>query len=101
MISKRRRERRHRQRVERARKAKGRRTAGLLPPAKWRILRVLIDADGEPVDRDVLAEAADQSATSSGYANNLGSLRSLGLIDYPERGRVVARPVLFLEGARA
>jgi uncharacterized protein len=73
----------------------------LLPPAKWRILRVLIDADGEPVDRDVLAEAADQSPTSSGYANNLGSLRSLGLIDYPERGRVVARPVLFLEGARA
>lgn len=28
-----------------------------------------------------------------------GRLRSLGLIDYPERGRVVAKRLLFLEGA--
>ena len=28
----------------------------------------------------------------------LGSLRSLGLIDYPSPGQVVALPVLFLEG---
>lgn len=34
---------------------------------------------------------------SSGYTNNLGALRSLGLVDYPRPGRVVALPVLFLE----
>jgi hypothetical protein len=33
-------------------------------------------------------------------ANNLGRLRSLGLIDYPRPGQVVALPVLFLEAGR-
>jgi hypothetical protein len=35
------------------------------------------------------------SATSSGFANNLGALRSLGLIDYPQRGQVMATDLLF------
>ena len=35
------------------------------------------------------------------YGNILGRLRSLGLIDYPSPGEVVALPVLFLEGALA
>ena len=35
---------------------------------------------------------------SSGYANNLGSLRnSWELIDYPERGSVRALPLLFMD----
>lgn len=50
------------------------------------------------VDRDTLAEMAGTSPTSSSFANNLGALRSLGLIDYPTRGEVVALPVLFMEG---
>ena len=41
--------------------------------------------------------SSGSSSTSSAYANNLGRLRSLGLIDYPDRGHVVALPVLFLE----
>jgi hypothetical protein len=43
----------------------------------------------------VLAEEAEQSATSGGYSNNLGALRSLGLIDYPVPGQVVATALLF------
>ena len=36
---------------------------------------------------------------SSGYANNLGALRSLGLLDYPVPGQVVASAMLFLDQA--
>lgn len=35
-------------------------------------------------------------SASSGYANNLGALRSLGLIDYPSPGMVAATDLLFL-----
>jgi hypothetical protein len=38
-----------------------------------------------PVHRTQLAVFAGQSPTSSGYSNNLGRLRSLGLIDYVQR----------------
>jgi len=37
------------------------------------------------------------NTASKGFANAIGRLRSLGFIDYPERGKVVAQPVLFLE----
>lgn len=65
-------------------------------PAKWRILDVLIKAYPRAIERAALAEFAGASATSSAFANNLGSLRSLGLIDY-QGGGVVALPLLFLE----
>jgi len=68
-----------------------------LPPAKWRILEALIAAYPKPVSKDNLAEQIGVSATSGGYFNNLGSLRSLGLVDYPQPGAVAAQPVLFLE----
>jgi hypothetical protein len=69
-----------------------------LPRPQFRILLVLIDVYPKDLDRAQLAEEAEQSASSSGFANNLGALRSLGFIDYPAPGRVVAKPVLFLEG---
>lgn len=62
-----------------------------------RILRALIGSYPKDLGKEELAVAAEQSLTSSGYTNNLGSLRSLGLIDYPKPGRVVALPVLFLD----
>lgn len=37
------------------------------------------------------------SPTSGGYFNNLGSLRTLGVLDYPALGHVVATPILFLD----
>ena len=70
-----------------------------LPPAKWRILEVLIREYPRAVAKDALAETIGVSPTSGGYFNNLGSLRSLGLVDYPQPGAVAAQPVLFLEEA--
>jgi hypothetical protein len=68
-----------------------------LPPAKWRIVEILIAKYPQAVSKDDLAEAIGVSPTSGGYFNNLGSLRSLGLVDYPQPGTVAAQPVLFLE----
>lgn len=68
-----------------------------LSPAKWRIVRVLIDVYPGPLSRDDLADRASVSPASSGYSNNLGALRTLGLLDYPTRGMVVATEVLFLK----
>jgi len=61
------------------------------------ILRVLIDLYPESVSKDDLAERSGASPTSSAYTNNLGALRSLGLVEYPAPGRIAARAVLFLE----
>lgn len=68
----------------------------LVTPARWRILAALIEVYPDSLPKDALAEAAGVSAASSGYANNLGALRSLGLLDYPMPGYVAATEVLFL-----
>lgn len=71
---------------------------GRLSNPQGKILRALIEEYPEPIRRDELAQAADASPTSSAFSNNLGTLRSLGLIDYRPGGQVVALPILFLEG---
>lgn len=43
----------------------------------------------EPAPRITLALLADASPNSSSYANNLGALRTAGLIDYPSGGTIV------------
>jgi len=68
-----------------------------LSPAKWRLLEVLIAVYPKAVTKDELATRAGARETSGAYFNNLGSLRSLGLLDYPIPGSVVALPVLFLD----
>ncbi|MGJ1741461.1 ATP-binding protein [Clavibacter sepedonicus] len=68
----------------------------LTKPAHWRILEALITAHPHPIAREALAAEAGVSPKSSGYGNNLGALRTLGLIDYPEPGQIVASDVLFL-----
>lgn len=68
-----------------------------LPRPQARILELLIAAYPDPLDRDLLAERVGQSPLSSGYKNNLGALRSLGVIDYAGSQAVKALPVLFLE----
>ena len=68
-----------------------------LPNPQARILRILIENYPNPVNREWLAESAGQSPRSSGYTNNLGALRGLGVIDYPSSTEAVALPVLFLE----
>src|ERR1041384_2309528 len=64
------------------------------------ILRVLIENYPTALSKDDVADAAGQSRTSGGYFNNLGRLRSIGLIDYPSPGQVVGLPALMLEAAR-
>ena len=66
-----------------------------LEAPKVRILKHLIRIYPASVSKEELAAAAEASATSSSYGNNLGSLRSIGLIEYPERGAVVATALLF------
>ncbi|UOF77576.1 hera helicase [Caudoviricetes sp.] len=64
-----------------------------------RMIEALIREYPSAIEREALAEESDQSPRSSGFANNLGFLRnSLGLIDYPSSGYVVATNRLFPEG---
>ncbi len=65
--------------------------------SKAAILKALIEIYPKDASRDDLAQMIDVSPTSGGYFNNLGALRTLGVIDYPAPSRVVALPVLFLE----
>jgi hypothetical protein len=62
-----------------------------------RILQPLLVCYPGDLSREELAEKAGYSPEGSAFTNPLGSLRSLGLIDYPSPGRVVALPVLFLD----
>ena len=50
------------------------------------------------ISKDQLAERIGVSSTSGGYFNNLGRLRTLGLIDYPSPGMVQATEIMFPEG---
>jgi DNA segregation ATPase FtsK/SpoIIIE-like protein len=60
-----------------------------------RIVKALVKHYPKAIDRATLAELTIQSAKSSGYLNNLSALRSLGIIDYPASGQVVATKLLF------
>lgn len=68
----------------------------LIAPARWQLIKQLIEAHPVPLSREELADRAGVSADSSGFKNNLGALRTLGLLDYPARGHVVAARILFL-----
>lgn len=69
--------------------------------AQQRILDALAELEAlglpSPERVQVALLAGYTNLSSKGFANAIGRLRSLGLIDYPAPGRVVALPVLFLE----
>jgi hypothetical protein len=67
-----------------------------LPRPQAAILDALIAAYPESLSRQATADLAGASPTSSAFTNNLGALRSIGLIDYPAQGQVAALPLLFL-----
>lgn len=52
------------------------------------ILQALADAYPEPLEKEQLAKTVDASPTSSAFSNNLGALRSAGMVDYPQSGLV-------------
>ena len=62
------------------------------------LLQVLIGCYPRALHKGDLASEAGVSAASSGFANNLGSLRSLGAINYPTPGHVAATALLFPKG---
>ena len=67
--------------------------------ASIRLSKVLIEAYPSPVTREELAEQLDYHPRTKGFTNALGSLRTLGVIEYPSPGSVVASPLVF--GAQA
>lgn len=59
------------------------------------ILRELIAVHPKALQKAELADRAGASPMSSAYTNNLGAMRSLGVLDYPSSGLVRATDVLF------
>lgn len=68
----------------------------ILPGPEQKILSVLISISGNPIGKEQLAEASGYKLGGA-FNNPLGRLRSLGLVEYPDRGKAAAAPVLFLE----
>lgn len=61
-----------------------------------RLLKPVIEAYPEPVDLVSLAQASGYEKGGGAFNNTRGRLRSLGLIDYPAAGFVVAKSLLFV-----
>lgn len=62
---------------------------------------ILVQAAAEypsPLSRMIMARRVGVSENSSGFEKNLSRLRSLGLLEYPERGYVAATSLLFPVG---
>lgn len=60
----------------------------VVTPPQRAILEALIARHPEAIEKDELAGEIGVSPTSGGYFNNLGRLRTLGAIAYPQRGHV-------------
>ncbi len=71
----------------------------LLTPAQQSIFDALYRTYPNGISRDELAEAAGASPTSSSYGNNLGAMRSAGMIDYGADKTVQMQKWIFLEAA--
>jgi len=69
-----------------------------LDPRHGKMLRPLLDAYPESLSMQDLGDASNYSPTSSGFEKVRGSLRTLGLVTYPQSGRVRAADLLFPDG---
>jgi hypothetical protein len=72
-----------------------RRVMSKLNGPQQRVLHPLLEAYPEAMPNDDLAAAAGYSPIGGAYGNPRSSLKSLSLIDYPERGQVRAADWLF------
>jgi hypothetical protein len=72
-----------------------RRVLGKLPGPQQRILSVLIDAHPDQLSNDECASRAGYSASSTGYTNPRGNLKTLNCATYPSSGQVRAADWLF------
>lgn len=73
------------------------RCASVVSGSQAVLLRILHAEYPRAIAKSDLAERAGVSATSGGFFNNLGALRSAGMIEYPEPGKACAADWLFLE----
>jgi len=73
----------------------------VLSPAQERILRAVFDAFPGVLVREDLAAAVGASSTSGGFKNNLGALRSAGMIEYQQGGVKCANWIFVEERATA
>lgn len=69
--------------------------AAKLSDPQWRVLSPAINVYPEPIASEEIAAQAGYSSGSGGFNNLRGSLRTLGLIDYPSGGMVRANDWLF------
>jgi hypothetical protein len=69
----------------------------ILDGPRRRILEPLLRAYPRALTREQLAAAAEYEPKGGAFMNPLGALRSLGLVEYPEPGKVAALPVLFID----
>lgn len=67
------------------------RLAGVLSTPQQTIIDAL-PRDGAPMSREDLGAATDYSPTGGGLGNLCGSLRSLGVVTYPQPGFVAVEP---------
>jgi hypothetical protein len=72
----------------------------LLDGPRRRILTPLLGAYPSPMPRERLAAASGYEAAGGSFRNPLGALRSIGFVDYPQKGTVRAADILFPKGLR-
>ena len=66
-----------------------------LKPYEAALLVPLLECHPWPLSREQLGKLAERSPTSSAFSDALASLKSLGLVEYPAKGRVKATDLLF------
>jgi predicted transcriptional regulator len=69
----------------------------LLSDPQRKILQALYEAHPQSIPKDELAQRTGASSTSSAFSNNLGALRSAGMIEYPERGTAKVADWIFVD----
>jgi hypothetical protein len=69
-----------------------------LPAPEAKLLRALLEVYPAPLSNEDLARRSGYEPGGGAFNNPRGRLRSLGLVDYPERGQVRACDVLFPGG---
>lgn len=67
----------------------------ILPNPEKRLLEPLISAYPNAMTNEDLASASGYAPGSGGFNNPKGRLRSLGLVEYPAPGQVIASKILF------
>lgn len=66
-----------------------------LPGPEQRLLRPLLEAWPKAMEQQALATAAGYTFGSGAFNNPRGRLRTLGLVEFPAPGQIVARDLLF------